>query len=118
MVPAAFMQLAALPLTLNGKLDRNALPEPDEASLASRGYEAPQGEIETLIAALWAELLNVPRVGRHDHFFELGGHSLLAVSLLERMRQASLSADAKTLFTSPTLVAFASATRKIREIVL
>ncbi|WP_029867070.1 AMP-binding enzyme, partial [Pseudomonas syringae] len=88
MVPAAYVRLDALPLTTNGKLDRKALPEPDAQALISRGYEAPQGEVENLLATIWAEVLQVEQVGRHDHFFELGGHSLLAVSLIERMRQA------------------------------
>ncbi|WP_241775486.1 phosphopantetheine-binding protein, partial [Pseudomonas corrugata] len=64
----------------------------------TREYEAPQGAVETTLAQLWAELLKVERVGRHDHFFELGGHSLLAVTLIERMRQSGLSADVRVLF--------------------
>ena len=74
----------ALPLTPNGKLDRKALPAPDGDAYASAGYEAPQGEIETTLAAIWAELLKLERVGRHDNFFELGGHSLLAVQVMTR----------------------------------
>ncbi|MER8951102.1 phosphopantetheine-binding protein, partial [Mesorhizobium sp. M0809] len=76
MVPSAFVQLAALPLTANGKLDRKGLPAPDDDAYARAAYEAPQGEIETTLAQIWAELLRVERVGRHDNFFELGGHSL------------------------------------------
>ncbi|PBQ08274.1 hypothetical protein CCL08_25815, partial [Pseudomonas congelans] len=75
----------------NGKLDRKALPAPDSDALINREYEAPQGEIETQIAAVWQDLLGVARIGRHDNFFELGGHSLLAVSLIGRMRQLGLS---------------------------
>ncbi|MHB2190303.1 amino acid adenylation domain-containing protein, partial [Serratia marcescens] len=78
MVPSAWVVVAALPLSPNGKLDRRALPEPQGAQ-SQAAYEAPQGEHETLLAAIWRELLNVERVGRHDNFFELGGHSLLAV---------------------------------------
>ncbi|MDL5033561.1 amino acid adenylation domain-containing protein, partial [Pelomonas sp. APW6] len=77
MVPSAFVLLPSLPLTPNGKLDRRALPAPDLQALAARSYEAPQGELEEQLAALWAEVLQLPRVGRHDNFFELGGHSLL-----------------------------------------
>src|SRR5207248_11353166 len=87
MVPAAYVALERLPLTPNGKLDRKALPAPEAGAYAVRGYEAPVGEMETRLAALWAEVLQVERVGRQDHFVELGGHSLLAVALLARLRQ-------------------------------
>ncbi|WP_338107703.1 phosphopantetheine-binding protein, partial [Pseudomonas corrugata] len=59
------------------KLDRKALPVPDQSSVVTREYEAPQGEVETAIARIWQDLLQVEQVGRHDHFFEMGGHSLL-----------------------------------------
>ncbi|EGH74884.1 AMP-binding enzyme, partial [Pseudomonas syringae] len=85
MVPAAYVRLASLPVTANGKLDRKSLPAPDRDSIASRAYEAPQGPIEIALASLWAELLHVEQVGRQDNFFELGGHSLLAVTLIARM---------------------------------
>ncbi|XXE03676.1 amino acid adenylation domain-containing protein [Pseudomonas sp. Z3-6] len=109
MVPAAYVRLDALPLTPNGKLDRKALPAPDQASIITRGYEAPVGETEITLARLWQQVLNVERVGRHDHFFELGGHSLLAVNLIEQMRQVGLSADVRVLFGQPTLAALAAA---------
>ena len=80
--------LESLPLTPNGKLDRKALPAPEADAYATRGYEPPQGEIETMLAAIWAEVLKLDRVGRHDNFFELGGHSLLAVRVVTRLRQA------------------------------
>ncbi|MBC7212544.1 MAG: amino acid adenylation domain-containing protein, partial [Pseudomonas sp.] len=80
MVPVAFVALQALPLTANGKLDRRALPAPERSALFERGYVAPEGELERALAQLWAELLQVEQVGRHDHFFALGGHSLLAMA--------------------------------------
>ena len=110
MVPSAFVRLDALPLNPNGKLDRKALPTPGLSSMVTRGYEAPQGEVETTLAQIWGDVLKIERVGRHDHFFELGGHSLLAVNLVQRMRQAGLSADARTLFSQPTLSALAATT--------
>ncbi|MGP6459925.1 non-ribosomal peptide synthase/polyketide synthase [Pseudomonas parakoreensis] len=109
MVPAVFVHLDRLPLSPNGKLDRKALPAPDLAALTTREYEEPVGEVEIALAQLWAELLKVERVGRHDHFFELGGHSLLAVNLVARMRRAGLSADIRVLFNQPTLAALAAA---------
>ncbi|MCF8997458.1 amino acid adenylation domain-containing protein, partial [Pseudomonas carnis] len=87
MVPVAFMKLDALPLTANGKLDRKALPAPDMAAVFTREYAAPLGEIETVLAQIWAEVLQVQRVGRYDHFFELGGHSLLAMRMVSQVRQ-------------------------------
>ncbi|WP_455825751.1 amino acid adenylation domain-containing protein [Pseudomonas graminis] len=116
LVPVAYVRLDALPLTANGKLDRKALPDPEQSALLSRAYEAPQGAVETTLARIWAEVLQVEQVGRHDHFFELGGHSLLAVSLIERMRQADLSADVRVLFSQPTLAALAAAVGSGREV--
>jgi len=115
MVPALFMHLQALPLSPNGKLDRKALPEPD--ALPERPFEAAEGPTETLMAALWCELLEVERVGRHDNFFELGGHSLLAVTLTSRLREAGLEADVRALFDQPTLAGYAAITDRM-EIVL
>ncbi|WP_338876064.1 non-ribosomal peptide synthase/polyketide synthase [Mycetohabitans endofungorum] len=109
MVPSAFVRLDAWPLTPNGKLDRRALPAPDDAALAHQAYEAPQGELETTLAAIWAELLGVERVGRHDSFFALGGHSLLAVRLMNRVRALGADVPLAALFATPTLAAFAAA---------
>ncbi|MEO8382951.1 MAG: amino acid adenylation domain-containing protein, partial [Acidobacteriota bacterium] len=108
MVPTAFVQLDTLPLTANGKVDRKALPAPEATALGVREYEAPQGEIEEAIAALWQEQLKVPRVGRHDNFFELGGHSLLAVQLISHIRAAlGVEVPLRDLFASPSLAALA-----------
>ncbi|WP_225996857.1 AMP-binding protein, partial [Sinorhizobium medicae] len=103
MVPSAFVRLDALPLTVNGKLDRKALPVPDDDAYARRAYEAPQGEIETLLAGIWAELLGVERVGRHDNFFELGGHSLLAVRVLAQALALGMKVSASNIFDAPIL---------------
>ena len=108
MVPSAFVRLDAFPLTANGKLDRKALPAPDRTAMATREYEAPQGEIEQTLAGIWQTLLNVERVGRHDHFFELGGHSLLVVQLVSHVRDAlGVEVALRELFLRPTLQAFA-----------
>ncbi|MCP1838352.1 MULTISPECIES: phosphopantetheine-binding protein [Bradyrhizobium] len=102
------MPIAALPLTPNGKLDRNALPAPADEAYALAAYEPPQGAVETALARIWAELLGVERIGRHDHFFELGGHSLLAVQMLSRALEFGLSFSAADLFQTPVLKEFAS----------
>ena len=107
MVPSVIMVLEALPLNANGKIDRKALPEP--VFDAGDAYEAPEGELETQLAQLWAEVLGVERVGRQDNFFELGGHSLLALTLVERMRAAGIRAQVRELFEQPVLSAFADA---------
>ncbi len=117
MVPAAYVRLEHLPLTPNGKLDRRALPAPAADAYARRRYVAPQGDVETMLAELWQDLLGVERVGRHDDFFELGGHSLLAMSLMARMDELGLSADVRVLFTQPTLAGLAAEVEPM-EIVL
>jgi acyl carrier protein len=108
MVPAHFVTLNALPLTPNGKVDRKALPAPDGAAYAARGYEAPVGEIEIALAQIWAEVLRLERVGRQDHFFELGGHSLLATQVISRARHKfDLHIPLKMMFEEPNLAGFA-----------
>ncbi|PIK79665.1 MULTISPECIES: non-ribosomal peptide synthetase [unclassified Pseudomonas] len=112
MVPQAFVALAELPLSPNGKVDRRALPAPGPEAVISREYQAPQGDLETALASIWTEVLKIEQVGREDNFFELGGHSLLAVSLVARMRQAGLHVDARTLFSQPTLAGLAASTSR------
>ncbi|MCI0592382.1 non-ribosomal peptide synthetase [Chromohalobacter sp.] len=113
MVPSVMVTLDALPLTPNGKVDRNALPAPEFDS--GEAYVAPQGEMEEALAAIWADVLGVERVGRHDNFFELGGHSLLALGVLERLRARGLAAQVRTLFQCPELAAFAKALSQAPE---
>jgi 2-polyprenyl-3-methyl-5-hydroxy-6-metoxy-1,4-benzoquinol methylase/acyl carrier protein len=104
MIPAAYVRLEQMPLTENGKLNRKALPVPEWDAYVSRSYEAPQGETETALAEIWAELLHIDRVGRHDHFFDLGGHSLLAARVASRVRQKlSVQVPIADLFALPTL---------------
>ncbi|HEV2736352.1 MAG TPA: non-ribosomal peptide synthetase, partial [Longimicrobiaceae bacterium] len=104
MVPAAYVRLDRLPLTPNGKTDRAALPAPEDDAYARRGYEPPVGETEAVLAEIWAEVLGLERVGRHDHFFELGGHSLLAARVVPRIRE-SLDVDVllSDVFERPVL---------------
>jgi len=109
MMPAAIVNVDRLPLTVNGKLDRRALPAPELGHLSVRPYEAPQGEVEEILAEIWQELLHVERVSRHDNFFELGGHSLLIVKMLERLRRRELTGDVRRAFESATLADLAAA---------
>ena len=78
MIPAAFVFLDVFPLTPNGKIDRNALPPPDQSKRDSGvDFVTPRTLIEETLAEIWSEVLKVERVGIHDNFFDLGGHSLL-----------------------------------------
>jgi arthrofactin-type cyclic lipopeptide synthetase C len=108
MVPAAYVSLTKLPLTSSGKLDRKALPAPDADAYLTRGYEAPVGELETTVARIWAEVLNLERVGRNDNFFELGGHSLLVVKVASLLRQSGLETTVAEFFNHPTIESFAA----------
>ncbi len=110
MVPSAFVVVTAWPTTANGKLDRRALPgPPSPAAFAGREYRAPEGPTEQLLAALWQDLLRLPRVGRDDNFFELGGQSLLMMHLMERLRQHGLAVDVRSLYLSQDLKELATA---------
>ncbi len=109
MVPAAFVGLDALPLSPNGKVDRDALPAP-EAIRASAGaaYAPPRGPVEEAISGMWSELLAVDRVGVHDHFFDLGGHSLLATRLLARVRGTfAVETSLREFLDQPTVAGLA-----------
>ncbi|KAF9357889.1 hypothetical protein BGX26_002891 [Mortierella sp. AD094] len=108
MIPAAFVRMEALPLTFNGKLDRRALHTPGDEAFARQAYEAPQGEIETALAAIWIELFKVDRVGRYDGFFMLGDQSLMAVRMISRIRSIlGLETSLRTLFEAPTIAELA-----------
>ncbi|WP_304168426.1 non-ribosomal peptide synthetase, partial [Lonsdalea britannica] len=104
MVPAAYVALDAVPLTSNGKVDRRSLPAPDRDAFEHQEYEAPQGDTETTLAAIWRSVLGVAQVGRHDSFFALGGHSLLAVQLISRVRsELQRELPVAAVFESPVL---------------
>ena len=114
MVPQAVMILAKLPLNANGKIDRQALPEPEQAQ-AARAYVAPRTETERTIVAIWAEVLRREpnQISVDDNFFDLGGHSLLATQVISRVRKAlNIELPLRTLFESPTVAALAAQAEK------
>jgi len=117
MVPGAFVLMDGLPLTPNGKVDRRALPLPDDSREAlETEYVAPRTPLEADVAAIWAEVLGVERVGVHDRFFDLGGHSLLATQVVSRMRSALGSEiSVRALFESPTVAGVAAAVERASE---
>ena len=110
MVPAVFVHLEQMPLTPNGKVDRKALPKPDQQRDVQSEYVAPRNESEEKLAAIVSELLNIEKVGVFDNFFELGGHSLLATKFMSRIReQFNVELPLRTLFEKPTVAELAIA---------
>jgi amino acid adenylation domain-containing protein len=105
MVPFAFVMLEALPVTPNGKVDCSALPAPEISQRSlEEGFVAPHTPTEEVLAAIWAEVLGVERVGIHDNFFELGGHSLLATQVISRLREEfQVDMSLRSLFEEPTV---------------
>ncbi|MGH8484498.1 MAG: phosphopantetheine-binding protein, partial [Pseudomonas sp.] len=110
MVPAQLLVLERLPLTVNGKLDRKALPVPGAAPAGS-AFNAPQGTLEQGLADIWQAVLKVERVGRQDNFFELGGDSIVSIQVVSRARQAGLHFSPKDLFQHQTVQRLATVTR-------
>ncbi|MRF43345.1 amino acid adenylation domain-containing protein [Escherichia coli] len=109
MIPAYLVTLPSMPLTPSGKLDRKALPLPDP-NQPQHDYQAPQSERQQQLASIWAQLLNVARVGLNDNFFELGGHSLLAAQAVSRINvELGLDIPLRLIFSHPELRAFAQA---------
>ncbi|MEM8529467.1 MAG: non-ribosomal peptide synthase/polyketide synthase [Chloroflexota bacterium] len=104
MVPSAYMVLNTLPLTRNGKVDRRALPAPDQTQIDSGQYVAPQTRLETDLVAIWEEVLGITRISVTDDFFILGGHSLLATQVVSRIRSAyGTDLSVRVLFEHPTI---------------
>ncbi|MDZ8136614.1 MAG: amino acid adenylation domain-containing protein [Nostoc sp. DedQUE04] len=105
MLPSVFVQLKALPLTTNGKVDRRALPVPDgDRPELEAVFVAPRSEMERAIAAVWQEVLNLEKVGVNDSFFDLGGHSLLMVQVNSRLQEVlQRNLSVVTMFQNPTI---------------
>ncbi|POR61811.1 non-ribosomal peptide synthetase [Pseudomonas syringae] len=113
MVPAQLVRLDSMPLSPSGKLDRRALPEPQ---WQTREHVEPQTDLQKQIAAVWRQVLGVPRVGLRDDFFELGGHSLLATQIISRVRQAcDIDLPLRALFEASELGAFAEQVEAIQQ---
>jgi amino acid adenylation domain-containing protein len=108
MVPASWVVLSALPLNANGKIDRKALPEPQDRA-AGQAHVEPESDTQRLLAGLWRELLHTERVGLHDNFFALGGHSLMATQLVSRLREArGIELPLRAVFEAPVLAQLAA----------
>jgi amino acid adenylation domain-containing protein len=116
MRPVAIIELPQMPRTVNGKLDRRALPAPDWDASVSEGYASPGTETERALAQVWAEVLNLDRVGADDNFFRLGGHSLLAGEVAARAREAlGCDVPVRLVFACPTVRSMASAIESAAE---
>ncbi|ARU62803.1 hypothetical protein CBW65_18865 [Tumebacillus avium] len=117
MVPSAFLVLESMPLNLNGKVDRRALPAPDfSAGVAAESYLAPRNRVEEQVAAIFADLLGVERVGAQDDFFALGGHSLLATQAVSRLRDGmGVTIPLARWFERATVAAIAEAVAELTE---
>jgi amino acid adenylation domain-containing protein len=104
MVPGLWMEIQQLPISLNGKIDKNALPEFDISELLKKQYMAPGNEAESALAEIWQESLGIERIGINDNFFELGGHSLMAVQIITKTEQKlGKKLPLSILFKHPTI---------------
>ena len=106
MIPSTFIPIDAVPRTASGKIDRLSLPSPESASAPSAGvvYTAPRTPIEEAVAAIWADVLGVEKVGVDDDFFALGGHSLLATQIVAQLRSDfAVNLPLHALFSFPTV---------------
>lgn len=109
LVPSGMVVLAKLPLTANGKLDRQALPSPEEFAARTRSFEPPQTPVEQTLTAIWEQVLRRTRIGRNDNFFDIGGHSLLATQIISRVReQWRVELPVRALFEQPTIALLSS----------
>src|SRR5574338_89834 len=107
MVPELYVELAAMPLTGSGKVDRKALPAPEDQDLDRATYVAPRTRTESQLVGLWQSVLKLPRVGVEDNFFALGGHSLLATRLVSQVRkELGVEVPLRSLFERPTVAGF------------
>jgi amino acid adenylation domain-containing protein len=109
MIPARFIILAALPLTTNGKVDRRALPVPDDTRPAlNKSFTPPRNEAEQKLARIWSEVLGVAQVGVLDNFFELGGDSIRSIAILSRAQEQGLTLSLQQMFQYPTVAGMAA----------
>ncbi|MFS1513883.1 non-ribosomal peptide synthase/polyketide synthase [Chengkuizengella sp. SCS-71B] len=116
MIPSHFIQLESFPLAPSGKIDRKALPEPDENQQASGQYIAPTNEIERQFVTIWEEVLGVENIGIQDNFFERGGHSLKAVQFMSKLqKELQVSLTINDIFTHPTIEQLVQQVQKLKS---
>ncbi|MFI2352996.1 non-ribosomal peptide synthase/polyketide synthase, partial [Streptomyces sp. NPDC019443] len=109
MVPAVFTEMAGMPMTRSGKIDRGALPAPDGTrAVAAGSYVAPRTDVERILAEAWAQVLGLDQVGVEDNFFDLGGDSIISIRVVARAREYGVHVTAAQLFDHQTVAALAS----------
>ncbi len=109
MIPAYFVQLDQMPLTSNGKIDRKALPAPQDSAQSGAAYEAPRNEVEMRFAQVWQEVLGVAQVGIRDPFFAIGGDSIKVIRIISKINaQLRTSISVADFYTSPTIASLAA----------
>ncbi len=106
MVPSGFVTMEAIPLTANGKVDRESLPMPDEKQINSECV-APRNSNEKILATIWKQVLGVKKVGIYDNFFEIGGDSILSIQIISQASQVGLKLTPKQMFECPTIAELA-----------
>ncbi len=116
MIPSAFVTLKSLPVTRNGKVDRKALPEPEQIRPElEQSFIAPCNQVEETLAAIWCQVLGLEQVGRLNNFFELGGDSILSLQIVARANREGLRLTPKQLFEHPTIAELATVANTTRE---
>ncbi|KYG94634.1 non-ribosomal peptide synthetase, partial [Paenibacillus polymyxa] len=116
MVPSYFVQLSRLPLTLNGKVDRRALPAPEHNLDTGMDYVAPETDVQQALATAWGAILGIPKVGIQDNFFHLGGDSIKAIQVSSRLFQAGYKLEMKDLFKYPTIAGLSTYIQPVNRI--
>ncbi|KAF6627029.1 amino acid adenylation domain-containing protein [Paenibacillus sp. EKM208P] len=116
MVPSYFVQLSRLPSTLNGKVDRRALPAPEHNLDTGMDYVAPETDVQQALATAWGAILGIPKVGIQDNFFHLGGDSIKAIQVSSRLFQAGYKLEMKDLFKYPTIAGLSTYIQPVNRI--
>jgi amino acid adenylation domain-containing protein/non-ribosomal peptide synthase protein (TIGR01720 family) len=117
MLPAHFVRLFKIPMNVNGKVDRNALPHPDGISMkADATYEAPRNVIEASLSVIWEDILGKKGIGIHDNFYEIGGDSIKAVQMSARLYRIGYQVDVRELFQNPSIAKLAPKVTEMEKI--
>ncbi|MGN7825082.1 amino acid adenylation domain-containing protein, partial [Chitinophaga sp. 22536] len=115
MVPVLFVEIEEVPLTVNGKVDRKALPDPHIETLQINDYVAPRNGVESMLADIWQELLGIQRVGIYDNFFELGGDSINTLQIVSRLKRLGYELQPKDIFAAQHISALATIFKSRRQ---